>query len=77
MKFDDEIEIELDQDSISEEQLDQFCRELKQILATDEDFGQLLLKSMTDSPLSDTDVKNEDAQMALLMAAENPSGVLH
>lgn len=77
MKSDDDIEVILDQDNVSEEQLEQFCKELQEILATDEDFGQLLLKSMSDSPLSDTDVKNTDAQMALLMAAENPSGVLH
>ena len=77
MKFEDDIEVVLEQDAVSEEQLEQFCKELQEILASDKVFGQLLLKSMSDAPFLDSDVADEDTQMALLLAAENPTGVLH
>ncbi len=77
MKFEDDIEVVLGQDAVSEEQLEQFCKELQEILVSDRVFGQLLLKSMSDVPFLDSDVTDEDAQMALLLAAENPTGVLH
>ena len=46
-------------------------------MASDKVFGQLLLKSMSDAPFLDSDVADEDTQMALLLAAENLTGVLH
>ncbi|MGN0918357.1 MAG: hypothetical protein ACI4NO_04335 [Oxalobacter sp.] len=77
MKFEDDIEVVLEQDVINEEQLEQFCKELQEILASDRVFGQLLLKSISDIPFLDSDVADEDAQMTLLLAAENLTGVLH
>lgn len=77
MKFEDDIEMILEQDAVSEEQLEQFCKELQEILASDRVFGQLLLKSISDTPFLDSDVADEDAQMTLLLAAENLTGVLH
>ncbi len=77
MEFEDEIEVFLEQDALSEELLEQFCQELQEILVSDKAFGQLLLKSMSDSPFWDTDMVDEDTQMTLLLAAENPTGVLH
>lgn len=77
MKFEDDIEVVLEQDVINEEQLEQFCKELQEILASDRVFGQLLLKSISDIPFLDSDVADEDAQMTLLLAAENLTGILH
>ena len=77
MKFEDDIEVLLEQDTVSDDQLEQFCKELQEVLASDEEFGQLLLKSISDVPFLDSDFVDEGAQMALLLAAENPSGILH
>ena len=77
MKFEDDIEVFIERDAVSEEQLEQFCKELQEILVSDKEFGRLLLKSMSDIPFLDSDLVDEDAQMALLLATENPSGILH
>ncbi len=77
MKFEDNIEVILDQDAVGDEQLDQFCKELQEILVSDKALGRLLLKSISDGPFLDSDVVDEDVQMALLLAAENSTGILH
>lgn len=70
MKFNDKIGLLLEQNMISEEQLEQFYQALQELLMTN--ISQLLLRSLVD-----IDIKDANTQMAILLAAENTSGLLH
>lgn len=70
MKFNDKIGLLLEQNIISEEQLEQFYQALQELLMTN--ISQLLLRSLVD-----IDIKDANTQMAILLAAENTSGLLH
>lgn len=70
MKFNDKIGLLLEQNMISEEQLEQFYQALQELLMTN--ISQLLLRSLVD-----IDIKDANTQMAILLAAENTSDLLH
>ncbi len=77
MKYEDDFEQGFALESMSDELVEQFVRQLQEALATDKVYGPMLVKSITDGPYLDTEVQDEEAQMALLFASENTSGVLH